>query len=171
VSNCYIHDNGHLDFGALGISSTYSQDTTIANNLVERQPYTGIGGSLTCLTFPSHRDYKVTIQRNIVRDVMQQLDDGGGIYTKDGMAKTSEISGNLVENYGGRGFGIYLDDRSYGPHLADNMISAKEAFHLNTTTHEQFTWGKNYTNGNFPDSLKEQAGPQGPYRRFFQSRS
>ena len=201
VSNCYIHDNGHMDNGALGISNSYAQDTRITNNLVERQPYTGIGGSLTCTAFPTHNDYQVTIQRNIVRDVMQTLDDGGGIYTKDGMAKTSEISGNLVENINGRSIGIYLDDRSYGPHLADNMVTARNPFNLNHTTPPQFAWSTNYidgryarskinanipydkntwdsknyiveiSDGSFPASLKEKAGPQGPYRRFLQNKS
>lgn len=166
IANCYIHDNGHMDWGSYGILSSYTQKTWIHNNLVEQQPYSGIAVSFTFFAFPSGHDYEVTVEHNHVHHVMQKLHDGGGIYTKDGMSENSVIDGNLIHDIGGAHLGIYLDDRSYGPLIKNNMISALIPIYFNHTSKKQFRWGTNYTTDHFPSELKQQAGPEPLYRRF-----
>jgi len=163
VENCYVHDNGHMDWGAYGIFSSYSQRTRIAHNLVTNQPYSGIAASFSLFCFPSGKDYQVTVENNHIHHVMQKLDDGGGLYTKDGMSADSVIAGNLIHDIGGHHFGVYLDDKSYGPHLTDNMIHAETPFYFNSTSKEKFTWGPNYSD-HFPAELEKKAGLQEPYK-------
>ncbi len=192
VSNCYIHDNGKSDWGAYGIISSYSQDTRIAHNLVERQPYSGIVACMTWFAFPSGRNYKFTIEANHIRHVMQKLHDGGGIYVKDGVASSSTICGNLMHNIGDNkaleNNAIFLDDNSYGCRLENNMIKdVKVPVRFNRTSHDKFTWGRNYfaapdvppnwpairtalpstppqIGKDYPPGLAERAGPEQQYR-------
>lgn len=168
ILNCRVHHTGQMDWGAFGIMSAYCRGTRIAHNLVEQQPYSGICACFTTFAFPSGREEDVTVEYNHVRDVMQKLHDGGGIYTKDGVAKTSALRGNLVQNVGGCRWGIYLDDGTYGFHLEDNVLD-NATLHINGVRgvkREHFTWGKNYIGDpNYPRALAENAGIEEPYRR------
>jgi hypothetical protein len=79
---------------------------------------------------------------------MQKLFDGGAIYTKDGVAPGSTILGNLIHDVGHGDWmcnGLFLDDGSYGFHIADNMISRVAApIRFNNTSPKKFTWATNY---------------------------
>ena len=192
IANCYVHDNGKSDWGAYGIISSYSQETRIAHNLVEQQPYSGIVACMTWFAFPSGRDYKVTIEANHIRHVMRKLHDGGGVYVKDGLARSSTIRGNLIHDIGDdkalENNAIFLDDNSYGCHLEDNMVNhVKVAVRFNRTSHDKFSWGRNYfepsgtprnwpavrtalpstppqIGKDYPPELTERVGPEEPYR-------
>ena len=167
ILNCHVHHTGEMDWGAFGIMSSYCRGNRIAHNLVEQQPYSGICVCFTTFAFPSGREENVTVECNHVRDVMQKLYDGGGIYTKDGVAKTSVLRGNFVQNVGGSRWGIYLDDGTYGFHLEDNILS-NATLRINDVRGvkpEHFTWGKNYIGDeNYPRELAANAGPEEPYR-------
>jgi len=169
ISNCYIHHNGQMDWGSYGIFSSYCRGNRVAHNLVEQQPYSGICACFTWFAFPSGRDEEVTVEHNHIHHVMLKLFDGGAIYTKDGVAKTSVLRGNLLHDIGGGSTmnnGIFLDDRSYGFHLADNIIyGVAMPVRFNGTSKEKFTWGTNYFGvKDFPRELAEKAGLQEPYR-------
>ncbi len=167
ILNCYVHHTGQMDWGAYGIMSTYCRGTRIAHNLVEQQPYSGICACFSTCAFPTGREEDVAVEYNHVHDVMQKLNDGGGIYTKDGVAKTSVIRGNLVHDVGGCNWGIYLDDGTYGFHLEDNILynATMRINDARGVTPECFTWGKNYIGDpNYPRALAEKAGPEEPYR-------
>ena len=165
----YVHHTGQMDWGAYGIYSGYCRSNRIAHNLVEQQPYSGICACFTWFAFPSGRDEEVTVEYNHVHHVLLKLFDGGGIYTKDGVARTSLIRGNLIHDIGGQtrdNNGIFLDDRSYGFRLEDNIIfGVTMPVRFNGTSKEKFTWGTNYFGtASFPRELAEKAGPQEPYR-------
>jgi hypothetical protein len=173
VVNCYVHHTGEMDWGAYGIFSSYCQGTRIAHNLVEQQPYSGITPCFTWFAFPSGRDYDVKVEYNHVRHVLRKLMDGGGIYSKDGMAKTSIMRGNLIHDVGGQTIAnnaIFLDDGSYGFHLTENMFyHVQTAIRFNNTSKDKFTWGTNYEGETaIPPELRAKAGPEEPYRgRFY----
>jgi hypothetical protein len=90
----------------------------------------------------------VTVEHNHIHHVMQKLFDGGAIYTKDGVAPGSTILGNLIHDVGHGDWmcnGLFLDDGSYGFHIADNMILRVVApIRFNNTSPQKFTWGTNY---------------------------
>jgi hypothetical protein len=169
IANCYVHHTGRMDWGAYGILSSYCRRTRIAHNLVEQQPYSGICACFTWFAFPSGRDEEVTVEYNHIHHVLERLFDGGGIYTKDGVAKSSLIRGNLIHDIGGdspANNGIFLDDGSYGFHLEGNMVyGMKMPVRFNNTSRERFTWGTNFfTAASFPRELADKAGPEEPYR-------
>jgi hypothetical protein len=155
ISNCHVHHTGQMDWGAYGIISSYCRGNRIAHNLVEQQPYSGICACFTWFAFPSGRDEEVTVEYNHVRHVVLKLFDAGGIYTKDRVAKSSVIRGNLIHDIGGSSHdnnGIFLDDRSAGFHLADNIVyGVGRPIRFNQTRPDLFTWGKNYFIGAGPD--------------------
>ena len=125
ISNCYVHHTGQMDWGAYGIFSSYCQGSRITHNLVEQLPYSGICASFSMAVFPTKRDDQVTVEYNHVHHVILTMGDAGGIYTKDGVSKSSAIRGNLIHDIGGNtpgNNGIFLDDGTYGFHLEDNMV-------------------------------------------------
>lgn len=169
VVHCHVHHTGEMDWGAYGILASYCRKTRIAHNLVEQQPYSGIAACFTWFAFPSGRDEEVSVERNHIRHVLLKLMDGGGIYTKDGVDKSSALRGNLIHDVGGGTFannGLFLDDGSYGFHIQENVIyNVKMPIRFNNTSKERFTWGTNYLNdANYPRDLAAKAGPQEPYR-------
>jgi hypothetical protein len=192
IANCYVHHNGQMDWGAYGIISSYCRGNRIAHNLVEQQPYSGICACFTMAAFPSQRDEDVTVEYNHVHHVVLTMGDAGGIYSKDGVSKSSAIRGNLIHDIGGNSpgnNGIFLDDGSYGFHLEDNMVHhVKVPVRFNRTSHERFTWGPNYfgvadapsqwpaslyalpsrppqTGTTFPHALAAKTGLEEPYKR------
>jgi hypothetical protein len=169
IVHCHVHHTGQMDWGAYGIYSGYCRGNRIAHNLVEQQPYSGICACFTWFAFPSGRDEQVSVEYNHIHHVLLKLFDGGGIYTKDGVARKSVIRGNLIHDIGGQtrdNNGIFLDDGSYGFHLEDNIIfGVTMPVRFNNTSKEKFTWGTNYFGtAGYPRELAEKAGPQEPYR-------
>ena len=148
VLHCHVHHTGVMDWGAYGIFNSYAHRTRIAHNLVEQQPYCGMAVCFSWFCFPTGREPLVTVEHNHIHHVMLKLSDGGAIYTKDGVAPGSTILGNLIHDVGHGDWmcnGLFLDDGSYGFHIADNMISrVATPIRFNNTSPQKFTWGTNY---------------------------
>lgn len=192
IFHCYVHHVAQMDWGAYGIFNSYAERTRIAHNLVEHLPYCGMAVCFSWFAFPTGRDLEVTVEKNHIHHVMLKLFDGGAIYTKDGVARSSVIRGNRLHDIGHGHFecnGIFLDDGSYGFQIADNMISqVGTPLRFNNTSKEKFTWGTNYFGTrqekvqvighgggviawadllhveDAPQALVEDAGPEEPYR-------
>jgi hypothetical protein len=193
VLNCHIHHTSEMDWGAYGILNSYANRTLLAHNLVENLPYSGMAVCFSWFCFPTGRDPEVTVENNCIRHVMLQLFDGGAIYTKDGVAPSSVIRGNLIHDVGTGHWdcnGIFLDDGSRGFRLEDNVIHrVKTPLRFNQTSKEKFAWGINYFGSreesvqfighgggktaldsevrrveDAPRPLLEKAGPQEPYK-------
>lgn len=169
IANCYVHHTGEMDWGAYGIMSSYCRHNRIAHNLIEQQPYSGMAVCFTWFAFPSERDEKITVEYNHIHHVVMKLYDAGGIYSKDGVDRSSVIRGNLIHDIGGDSTannGIFLDDGSYGFRLEDNIIyNVKLPVRFNRCAHKDFTWGTNYFGGvEYPRELAAKAGLEEPYR-------
>jgi hypothetical protein len=193
VLHCHVHHTAQMDWGAYGVFNSYASRTRIAHNLVEQQPYCGMAVCFSWFCFPTGRELTVTVEHNHIHHVMQKLFDGGAIYTKDGMARGSTLRGNRIHDVGLGHWecnGLFLDDGSYGFHIADNIIShVGTPIRFNQTSPEKFIWGTNYcgtkeediqyighgggkiTLGerplpieDAPAALVEQAGPAAEYR-------
>ena len=128
IANNHVYDCGVEDPDTSGIScATYTKGLTIKNNLVYDLPYMGITlGDRNSL--PSLCQSNV-ISGNYVHHVMRVQSDGGGIY-EIGPQSNCTIRANVVTDVlrgpgacGGPNFGIYMDERSAGCHILENVVS------------------------------------------------
>jgi hypothetical protein len=143
VSYNRIHDLGIEYRGIVSVLNTYVSTATVANNEVYNLPYTGMsigygwgandaGGSnhyanrglynyqpryTTPTTASNNR-----LLNNYVHDVMQQMTDGGCIYTL-GWNPSAVISGNYCLRTNGF-FGLYFDEGSKYYTATGNVFSA-----------------------------------------------
>ena len=137
VRNCLIHDCGVEFKGSVGIFVGYTDGTLIAHNEIRSLPYTGIsvgwgwgeedagGGAYgqkpfyeTPTTAKNNR-----IEANHIHHVMQELHDGGAIYTLSNQPGTI-IRGNHIHDIRGGAFpgGIYLDEGSGFIEVTGNCV-------------------------------------------------
>ena len=143
ISDNRVHDLGIEHRGIVSILTTYVTGATIAHNEVWNMPYTGLsigygwgandaGGSnhyagrglynyqprySTATTAANNR-----VQGNYVHDVMQQMNDGGCIYTLSANPG-AVISDNYCLRTNGY-FGIYFDEGSRYYTARNNVFSA-----------------------------------------------
>jgi hypothetical protein len=134
VANNVIHAIGTDYRSACGITLLFSRHTTITHNDLYDLPYTGITagvieGHVDEADHPQNStniNADNTISDNLIHDVMQVLDDGGGIYMEghqaqyvykaDGtldpaatLANGLHVTGNVVYNDGSL-YNAYYDD-------------------------------------------------------------
>ncbi|MEU3166569.1 ricin-type beta-trefoil lectin domain protein [Streptosporangium sp. NPDC006930] len=143
VSNNRIHDLGVEYRGIVSVLTTYVNTTTVSNNEVYNMPYTGMsigygwgandaGGSehyagrglynyqpryTTATTASNNR-----LTGNYVHDVMQQMNDGGCIYTLSANPN-AVISDNYCLRTNGY-FGLYFDEGSRYYTARNNVFSS-----------------------------------------------
>ncbi|MCX6625191.1 MAG: right-handed parallel beta-helix repeat-containing protein, partial [Acidobacteria bacterium] len=125
VRNNHIHHTGQEYFGAIGIWIGFAGSTTVSHNLLHDMPYTGIsvGWDWGSRPTPARQN---RIEYNHIHHVMQQLSDGGGIYTL-GWQPGTVLRGNLIhdtDRLHGRADqnGIFFDQGSKGYLVEDNII-------------------------------------------------
>jgi Right handed beta helix region len=140
-SHNIVHNN-HLnkfcttDLGGVGIWVGYSPHNQLTHNLLEDFSYSGISVGWRWDTLPNSTHHNL-IEWNEVRNGMQYLSDGGGIYTA-GRQEGTRILNNWVHGIGGGpvlGEGIYNDEGGSYFELAFNHIerikSLSYKFHKN----------------------------------------
>ena len=143
ISNNRIHDNGVEHRGNVSVLTTYVTRATMSHNEVYNMPYSGMsigygwgsndaGGSdhyanrglynyQPRYTTPTTASNNQLIG-NYVHDVMQQMTDGGCIYTL-GWNPSAMISGNYCLRTNGW-FGLYFDEGSKYYTTSNNVFSA-----------------------------------------------
>ncbi|MGB2819489.1 MAG: right-handed parallel beta-helix repeat-containing protein [Phycisphaerae bacterium] len=180
VENCFIHDCGVEFKGSVGIFVGYTDGTLIAHNELRNLPYTGIsvgwgwgeedagGGAYgqkpfyeTPTTARSNR-----IEANHIHHVMQQLRDGGGIYTLSIQPGTAIRGNHIHDNRGGPG-GIYLDEGSGYIEVTGNCVynvprpmnynNAAQNRRATCNEHDNF-FGRKPGQPGFPQEAADEAG-------------
>ncbi len=135
IVNNYIHDVAKEYVGGVGIFAGYADDTLIAHNEICHLPYTGIsigwgwgeedaGGGGYFQPFYYHTPTiarKYTVQFNHIHHVMQQRNDGGGIYTL-GMIPYTVLRGNYIHDSVGKPGGVYLDEGTANVEVTGNIV-------------------------------------------------
>ncbi len=142
VSNNRIHDLGVEYRGNVSVLTTYVTTTNVANNEIYNMPYSGLsigygwgsndaGGSnhyanRGLYNFQPRYATPTTasgnkLTNNYVHDVMQQMNDGGCIYTL-GWNPSAVISGNYCLRTNGY-FGTYFDEGSKYYTSTNNVFS------------------------------------------------
>lgn len=132
ISNNKIHDIGKVFREGVGIWVGLSGYNTIENNLIYNGGYSGISVGWKWGISDTRAKYNV-IQRNIIHDVMQELNDGAGIYTL-GKQVGTVIKFNFVSNiiktsahsFSGCDYciqGLHMDEGSSAMVVHNNVFS------------------------------------------------
>lgn len=137
-------------YGALGIWVGFAARTTVTHNEVHDLPYSGISVGWQWNSEPTVcRGNR--IEYNHVYAVMQQLADGGGIYTL-GYQPGTVLRGNLIHDIrrsrfaqGAPNNGFFIDEGSKGFLIEANTIYdvADEAVRHNQNQPDWHTWKDN----------------------------
>ena len=158
ISNNKVYDFGKVYYSAPGIVVTFGVKSSITHNLVYNGPYHGIALTPSPWDFEStgNANYTATeyyneISYNEVHHVMQELNDGGGIYMYQGndnmpvlfptnvncpsvdaecKPETNLVQFNKVHDIATTGnqlvkfieSGIYLDERVFDTLVQDNIV-------------------------------------------------
>ena len=114
-----VVDSGREFRGAAAIFGGYLAQSRVERNTVRRAPYSGIslGWGWGRLRGSLARDNVVA--ENFVKDAVQTLADGGGIYLLGSQPRT-RVSRNFVDGFR-HGYAYYLDDGSVHVMVADNV--------------------------------------------------
>ncbi len=168
VRNNLIAKTGAEYFSSSSISAAYIRDVVIEHNDVSDNPYSGIsvGSGWTAATHATEHNI---VRGNRIHEVMNVVDDGGGIYTLSAQPGT-RIERNYVfaiqrsaVAQGNPVAGIYFDEGSSYISLRDNVVEMDENREQRTV---RFNFHKNGindigTNGvDFPEAerVKAEAG-------------
>ncbi|MEN6642686.1 MAG: right-handed parallel beta-helix repeat-containing protein [Armatimonadia bacterium] len=178
VENNLITDLGLTHYSANGIWCGIVKGTKIRHNLVRRGPYTGIACGWNWTPAPTSAGDNI-IENNHVHNVMQFVQDGGGIYTL-GRQPGNIIRGNLIHDNHKSPFacdsgqcGLYFDEGSTGFTVDDNIVydvdwnNSQIAQNRNTAADHKI--GTNYLgvrpdDPNFPKAIAARAGLEPAYR-------
>lgn len=120
--------------GGIGIDVGYAAHSTISHNQIDNTPYTGLsigwGGWPDKQGMPGLTNYSQNneISYNLIFDVMQTLNDGGGIYTNGQTSATHSfatgetVEGNVVHDLKGFIWGLYDDNGSDWTTVTGNVF-------------------------------------------------
>jgi hypothetical protein len=137
IANNFIHDVCMEYKGGVGIFVGYTEGTVIAHNEICRLPYSGVsmgwgwgeedaGGGAPNYYQPFRYTTPTPaknnrVEHNHIHHVMQELQDGGGIYTLGNQPGTAIRANHIHDNRGAPG-GIYLDEGSGFIEVAGNAV-------------------------------------------------
>lgn len=131
VSNCIITNGGKLHGSAVGIALMQANNTIVIHNEIAYFPYTGISCGWTWDKSENFTKQN-RVEYNVIHDVMQQLADGGGIYTLGEQPGTS-IKGNYIYNIkrsanaiGSKNNGLFFDESSSKMTVEKNVVTSVE---------------------------------------------
>ncbi|QEC78084.1 right-handed parallel beta-helix repeat-containing protein [Mucilaginibacter ginsenosidivorax] len=151
VTNTKIYNCGLLHRTADAIAVVQANHTLIAHNLIYNMPYTGIAVGWNFKSQDNFTSYNL-IEYNHIHDVMQQLADGGGIYTL-GKQVGCVYRCNYIYNIsrsndavGSFNNGIFFDESSSLMKVDSNVIyNVKNAtIRFNHSDVSQISIGTNY---------------------------
>ncbi|MBN1421755.1 MAG: right-handed parallel beta-helix repeat-containing protein [Planctomycetes bacterium] len=137
IENNLIRDVAVEYKGGVGIFAGYTDGTVIAHNEIAGLPYSGIsigwgwgeedaGGGADHYSHPFRYDTPTPArdnrcEYNHIHHVMQELQDGGAIYTLSRQPGTI-IRGNEIHDNPGSPGGIYLDEGSADIEITGNVV-------------------------------------------------
>ncbi|MES2486671.1 MAG: right-handed parallel beta-helix repeat-containing protein [Bacteroidota bacterium] len=146
-----IFNCGLLHPSGIGIALLEAHHITISQNEIFNMPYTGISCGFTFGDGETVTAYN-NVTDNVIHDVMQQLADGGGIYTL-GKQKGSVYSGNYIYNIGRKtdavgayNNGFFFDEGSADFTVENNAVKGvkNKDIRFNQADSTKINWGKNH---------------------------
>jgi hypothetical protein len=118
--------------GGVAIDVGYTEHTTIAHNQIDHTAYSAIsmgwGGWPDKIQQPATPNYSNNnvVADNLIRDPMQMLSDGGGIYTQGitgtSLADGEHRTGNVITGTIGHGHALYTDNGATFVTMTGNVL-------------------------------------------------
>ena len=146
IANNHFNQVATVDRGAVAIWIGYAHHNTVRHNLIENAPYSGISVGWRWDTIPTNAHHN-EIAYNEVRQCMQYLSDGAGIYTVSNQPGTS-IHHNWIHHIGGGeilALGIYNDEGSSHMTIQNNYVHDTDPYDYMA---HQNLWGSNIVRDN-----------------------
>lgn len=129
VRNCHIYKVACEFRGGVAIFAPYSQETKVLHNLVEDLPYCGMvfgGGSGWHHSVVPNVNRNLLLAHNRVKDTMQVLLDGGGVYLQSwqgsSLADGAVADGNLITDVHNKYFALYTDQGARFIRMRNNAL-------------------------------------------------
>ena len=124
-----VHNYGSITKGAIGISAYYCGTNDIRQNQIHHGTYMGIRCSGNYSSIYASTGGNL-VEYNEIYAVMQELNDGGGIYFKgwqiDSTARGNQIHDCVLTDLhvpdSGGIYGIYLDESANGVLVTNNLV-------------------------------------------------
>jgi len=154
IANNRIHDGGRVHPSAVGIWVAQSRHNTIAHNELFHLGYSGISLGWTWDPAPNYSDHNV-IEANHIHHVLQELADGGGIYTL-GVLDGCVLRANHIHDVqrpdgdiGSHNNGFFFDQASQKLLVERNVIHAigHDDVRFNKNKREDHRWVANVFEG------------------------
>jgi hypothetical protein len=154
VVNNRIHDGGRVHPSAVGIWVAQSHHNTVAHNELFNLGYSGISLGWTWNRAPNYSDHNV-IEANHIHHVLEELADGGGIYTL-GVLEGCVLRANHIHDIqrpdgaiGSHNNGFFFDQGSQKLLIERNVIHAidHDDVRFNQNKREDHTWVDNVFEG------------------------
>jgi hypothetical protein len=118
--------------GGVGVDIGYSANTTLSHNQIDHTSYTAVsigwGGWPDKEKKPAQPNFSHDnmLSNNLIFDHMQQLNDGGGIYTQgitgSSLSNGEHINGNVIHDQTGSGHVVYTDNGATDVTITNNGI-------------------------------------------------
>ena len=132
ILNNHIYNVGAEYHGGIGIVVGYAQNTVIAHNQIDHQPYAtismGWGGWPDKIKQAgvANNSHDNEVVENLIFDHMQLLCDGGGIYTQGktgpSLERGEKLYGNVIHDQFSSGHGIYTDNGCNDVTIRNNVM-------------------------------------------------
>lgn len=146
IANNHFNQVATVDRGGVAIWIGYAHHNSVRHNLIENAPYSGISVGWRWDTIPTNAHHN-EIAYNEVRQCMQYLSDGAGIYTVSNQPGTS-IHNNWIHHIGGGeilALGIYNDEGSSYMSVRNNYVHDTDPYDYMA---HQNLWGTNIIKDN-----------------------
>ncbi|MFI4874131.1 MAG: right-handed parallel beta-helix repeat-containing protein [Blastopirellula sp. JB062] len=125
VVDCVIRRCGRQFFGSIGVWVAFAAETQVTQNEITDLPYTGVSVGWLWNPTPTPVEKNV-VSANHIHHVMQQLSDGGGIYTLGRQPGTKLVENHIHDiplNAGrAESNGMFLDEGSDQITIENNLI-------------------------------------------------
>ncbi|HOZ45140.1 MAG TPA: right-handed parallel beta-helix repeat-containing protein [Candidatus Hydrogenedentes bacterium] len=164
IANNRIYDGGRVHPSAVGIWIAQSRNNTVAHNDIFNLGYSGISLGWTWNDAPNYSDHNV-IEGNHIHHVLQELADGGGIYTL-GVLDGCVLRANHIHDIrhpagavGSHNNGFFFDQSSRNLLAERNVIHTigHDDVRFNQNKREDHQWVNNIFEGEGGDIGSEAA--------------
>lgn len=168
ITKCRIRNGGNVHPSAVGIWIAQSHHNTVSHNEIADFGYSGISLGWTWNRNPNYSDHNI-LEANHIHNVLQALDDGGGIYTL-GMLEGCLFRENYIHDIqkaegtvGAPVNGIFFDQGSQHVVLKRNVIRNTDApVRFNQCKREDMVWQDNYFDTRLEGEVNEIVSAAGP---------
>jgi hypothetical protein len=119
ISDNILRRCGAVQKDCVAIFVAFASDVSVEHNLIEDMPYSGISLGFIWNDRPTSMK-RCTVAHNHIHHIMQEMFDGGGIYTL-GYQPGTVVHHNYIHDVP-RGHGLYTDEGSRGILFENNVV-------------------------------------------------